>query len=1473
MKPHQRFSIFSIFVSLSLPLAAQSTWTGSSSSDWSTATNWNPGIPAEASNIIISDTTANGLNLNDGSHTVGSITVGTTGTRTSGFSLNTTIPNTLTIEGGVIATGNFTGGIGMRIRGNIKLPVNQTWQIGGSAGDHAADRGIAINEMASSGVAGSLMLDGDLLKSGSGQLTLGAINVTGNGNIYVNEGSLKLNAGGSLPLTIGTVGSGKIITNNSATLILSQNSGSFAVSRPIQMNNTSGIVTGSGSNNKSGTFEIASNMEWNGIHTITNNKDTNNSANGFVNYRFTGVMSGAGTITKTGPSQLILAGSTANTLGGQVTVAGGELMLDKTGAIAVPGNILVTGGILRINQTDQIVHTSNITLTGGKIAFTSNRSQTIASLTISSGETSSLSGLNVTGATTISNGIQELNSGQTFTTHSLSIINGATIRPVGNATAPESTTIQVGGGGLKLDSGKIVFGNVGNNSTNQLLLGGDLISTGTSSVTANTYSGPRVIDLQAATRSFDIQDGVLTIAAELHNGTAVKSGLGSLVLSRSGSTANFSFDEGPVQILGEVDAGNIVLSGSALLMNIDGASPSQIRTSGNFTATGGSIDISLIQAAVSAGTQDLVVYGGTLTGNPTVNIPAELAASRLNPVVSYGSGSNSAISLSTTAVPLDLTWKGGGGGVWDNNNTAAFGTEKFYPLDSVTFDDSGTNPTVTLNSVVFPSNVVFNHGGAVPTYTVTGTGGIDGPTNLTKEGTGTTILATNNTYTGTTEILSGVLRIGKGGTDGSLGTGAVVVDSPATLQFARSGTAIVPNVISGAGAFIASGPGTVVLTANSPSFTGTIDVTGGTLQFGNGEANGSLGTIETIDVGAGAIFAIKRTGTPVIAHQVTGAGSLSIIGGSPILTGYNDHRGGTSITEDGFARIPSDTALGEIPFAMTPNAIRLNHGGLKNEDSFTTIDLYRGITITGEAYFTAGWSKSLTISGPITGNGDIFINYDSGTVVFNDPTSNWNGVLTLGATKPGATGTTGGQLEISSINNAGQPGPLGSASADPANLVFNGGRLIYMGTSGSTNRGFTLEGAGTIDVSFDTLTMSGKATGPGSLTKVGSGTLVLSGNSDFAGNVTVDNGVLHLTHSNALGAGEKTLIIAGDASKTRIPEVRLSGNISLNVQDVQISGAGVANLTGALHNLSGNNTVNVSGQVTMRTGNGDTTLYAESGTLTLNAPLITANASNRTLNLGGAGNGVINGVIANGSTANLPIIKAGSGTWTLNGASTYTGATTVNEGVLALQQPALANASPLAIAVGARVALNFDGTDEVGSLVLDGVAQPDGIYDAASNPEFFSGSGSIRVGPGEGGPGYSSWAANFPFVAGVNDGPLDDPDADGIPNLLEYVFGGVPVGPGSGDPSILPSQELTATSLVMTFERSDRSQADVALTVQWSADLKTWNDFAAIGPVDSLPAVKIIKDSPTEDLDTVVVTIPRSLVAGGKLFARLKAMK
>ena len=113
---------------------------------------------------------------------------------------------------------------------------------------------------------------------------------------------------------------------------------------------------------------------------------------------------------------------------------------------------------------------------------------------------------------------------------------------------------------------------------------------------------------------------------------------------------------------------------------------------------------------------------------------------------------------------------------------------------------------------------------------------------LTKIGAspGSLVLTAANTYTGTTTINAGQLQLGSGGTTGSLAPSGTITNN-ATLVFKRSNTMTqgvdFPTGISGSGALIQSGTGTLVL-SGSNTYSGTTNVNSGTLLV-NGTNSGT----------------------------------------------------------------------------------------------------------------------------------------------------------------------------------------------------------------------------------------------------------------------------------------------------------------------------------------------------------------------------------------------------------------------------------------------------------------------------------------------------------------------------------------------------------------------------------------------------------------------------------------------------------
>ena len=127
---------------------------------------------------------------------------------------------------------------------------------------------------------------------------------------------------------------------------------------------------------------------------------------------------------------------------------------------------------------------------------------------------------------------------------------------------------------------------------------------------------------------------------------------------------------------------------------------------------------------------------------------------------------------------------------------------------------------------------------------------------------------------------------------------------------------------------------------------------------------------------------------------------------------------------------------------------------------------------------------------------------------------------------------------------------------------------------------------------------------------------------------------------------------------------------------------------------------------------------------------------------------------------------------------------------------------------------------------------------------------------------YAAWAANATqgLSAGVNDGPMDDPDHDGIPNLLEFALRGAPM---LASRSILPVLTHTGGGWAFEYDRSVLSIPPTTIQmVEYGSNLTGWTPVAI--PATSAGIVTI---TPGSSSDHVSVAIPD---LGGKLFVRLK---
>jgi len=134
---------------------------------------------------------------------------------------------------------------------------------------------------------------------------------------------------------------------------------------------------------------------------------------------------------------------------------------------------------------------------------------------------------------------------------------------------------------------------------------------------------------------------------------------------------------------------------------------------------------------------------------------------------------------------------------------------------------------------------------------------------------------------------------------------------------------------------------------------------------------------------------------------------------------------------------------------------------------------------------------------------------------------------------------------------------------------------------------------------------------------------------------------------------------------------------------------------------------------------------------------------------------------------------------------------------------------------------------------------------------------------------YATWAGSFPGL--TNPGADLDFDNGGLSTGIEWVTGGDP-SVGNDDAGVIPTFNNTdPANFLFTFRRRDAAAGDAGTTivVEYGNNLGAWTP--AQNGVDGVTI-----DDSTDlggEFHQVTVSIPRSLAAGGKLFAHLKVSR
>lgn len=147
----------------------------------------------------------------------------------------------------------------------------------------------------------------------------------------------------------------------------------------------------------------------------------------------------------------------------------------------------------------------------------------------------------------------------------------------------------------------------------------------------------------------------------------------------------------------------------------------------------------------------------------------------------------------------------------------------------------------------------------------------------------------------------------------------------------------------------------------------------------------------------------------------------------------------------------------------------------------------------------------------------------------------------------------------------------------------------------------------------------------------------------------------------------------------------------------------------------------------------------------------------------------------------------------------------------------------------------------------------------ATNPVGTATSNAAAITVGAAVSPYAAWASAQGLSAGVNDGATQDPDADGVANLVEFALGGNPLSAASAP---APTVARSGSNLAFTYDVKTAAAAQFTVTAETSTDLAAWT--AAVHGSGGVTIATTPLDAST---NRVVVTIPAS---GARAFARLR---
>jgi fibronectin-binding autotransporter adhesin len=596
------------------------------------------------------------------------------------------------------------------------------------------------------------------------------------------------------------------------------------------------------------------------------------------------------------------------------------------------------------------------------------------------------------------------------------------------------------------------------------------------------------------------------------------------------------------------------------------------------TFTGG---LKVIEGTLGLNKSSGVAYGGNLTigdnSGPANSAVVRLQANNQTPGTGVTIGTDGELDLQTFNVSVgNLTMTGG--------SVIGSGTLSLASGSMVQFTGSGNSSATIASGVALTGSTTFDIGQNAAATQMSITGSLSGNASLTKDGSGNlALLGGNNTNTGSVTISGGTLQATSMNVDVSINGGAI---SPGAV-----GNITAISVAN--------------LYASSGNKTGAF-----LMDLGSGNSSDSINVAGITNLGNATTFLFKDasiTNAPATFTLVTGN-----------LTSW----------QAPLATAPA-FSFASIDIAGLTGTFAYANGTL-------TFTAQAGVTNTWSGATDGNWTTGSNWSGnsvPLTGADLIFT---GSTPTVSTGTDRTTGAITFAAgtsamTITGNTIILGGNLS----NNSSNTQTVNSAIALNANraIFANSGNLVLGGSVALSNNGAI---PGTLTVSGNVSLTGNLSDGPaagGSLVKIGTGTLALSGNnSAMNGPVTISSGVVSANSNAALGSGAGgvgsnqgpnslifnggTLQATGDiiSSQHRYLFMESTGIIDTNSQNVTINGLIVG--AGGLTKI-GNGSLTLSQATTdINTYSGVTTIA--NGSLVITAGTVLGGTANGTVVQSGA---------------------------------------------------------------------------------------------------------------------------------------------------------------------------------------------------------------------------------------------------------------